>query len=286
MDGIIINELSLNGQFLDSRDFWKNGMPPFHKALQDALSHGVGYLFKQGSFFAAQATPDKTLHDLLTAPETRIIDEARLYKSTLARAICNPFWDEAPQQDPNAQYSVGETDVSGSSIAEAAARSVCLLSFIRSGYEKHPVAVTKDEEPIEVGNIWKEKQLYSILFERGELSLEKYITIRFSGGKLDFSLIDDTLGFSLIDGENQNEFIDSFRKFEELDWSAIATDNGLDYKPYNKKKKSKRYFSDEQWKKGIKKFRITQRNRCFGYVDNGIFYVLRFDLDHELSDVG
>lgn len=50
MDGIIINELSLNGQFLDSRDFWKNGMPPFHKALQDALSHGVGYLFKQGSF--------------------------------------------------------------------------------------------------------------------------------------------------------------------------------------------------------------------------------------------
>ena len=42
MDGIIINELSLNGQFLDSRDFWKNGMPPFHKALQDALSHGVG----------------------------------------------------------------------------------------------------------------------------------------------------------------------------------------------------------------------------------------------------
>lgn len=75
MDGIIINELSLNGQFLDSRDFWKNGMPPFHKALQDAFSHGVGYLFKQGSFFAAQATPDKTLHDLLTAPETRIIDE-------------------------------------------------------------------------------------------------------------------------------------------------------------------------------------------------------------------
>ena len=164
MDGIIINELSLNGQFLDSRDFWKNGMPPFHKALQDAFSHGVGYLFKQGSFFAAQATPDKTLHDLLTAPETRIIDEARLYKSTLARAICNPFWDEAPQQDSNAQYSVGETDVSGSSIAEAAARSVCLLSFIRSGYEKHPIVVTKDEEPIEVGNIWKEKQLHSMLF--------------------------------------------------------------------------------------------------------------------------
>lgn len=109
------------------------------------------------------------------APETRIIDEARLYKSTLARAICNPFWDEAPQQDSNAQYSVGETDVSGSSVAEAAARLVCLLSFIRFGYEKHPVAVTKDEEPIEVGNIWKEKQLHSILFEGGGNYLLKSI---------------------------------------------------------------------------------------------------------------
>lgn len=100
MDGIIINELSLNGQFLDSRDFWKNGMPPFHKALQDALSHGVGYLFKQGSFFAAQATPDKTLHDLLTAPETRIIDEARLYKSTLARASVIRFGMKLPNRIP------------------------------------------------------------------------------------------------------------------------------------------------------------------------------------------
>ena len=53
--------------------------------------------------------------------------------------------------------------------------------------------------------------MYSILLERGELPLEKYITTRFSGGKLDFSLIDDTHGFSLIDNENQNEFIDSKR---------------------------------------------------------------------------
>ena len=118
MDGIIINELSLSGQFHDSQDFWKNGMPPFYKALQDARSFGVGYLFKQGSFYGAQATPDKTLHDLLTAPEARIIDEAKRYKSTLARAICNPFWDDAPQQDLNAHYLADEADVSGSSVAE------------------------------------------------------------------------------------------------------------------------------------------------------------------------
>ena len=134
---------------------------------------------------------------MLTAPEARVIDEA---------------------------------DVSGNSVAKATARAVCLLPFIRSLYEKHPVVVTKDGVAIPVGNIWKEKQLSSILFERGELPLKNYITTRFSGGKLDCSLVDDTHGFSLIDNENQNEFIGSFQKFEESDWNAIATDNGLDYK--------------------------------------------------------
>lgn len=51
------------------------------------------------------------------------------------------------------------------------------------------------------------------------MSLKKYITTRFSGGKFDFSLIDDAHGFSLVD----NEFIDSFHKFCDLDCKAIVT---------------------------------------------------------------
>lgn len=133
-----------------------------------------------------------------TAPEARIINEAKRYKSTLARAICNPFWDDAPQQEPNAHYPADKADVSGSSVAEATARVVCLLSFIRSLYEKHPVVVTKDGVAIPVGNIWKEKQLSSILFEREELSLKKYITTRFSGGDLISALLMTLMDFPLL----------------------------------------------------------------------------------------
>lgn len=104
MDGIIINELSLNGQFNDGRDFWTTAMPPFHKALQDALSLDVKLLFKRSSFYGALATPDRTIHSLLIDRETRTIDEARRYKSALARAINDPFWDEDPQQDYNSVY--------------------------------------------------------------------------------------------------------------------------------------------------------------------------------------
>ena len=59
MDGIIINELSLSGQFHDSQDFWKNGMPPFYKALQDARSFGVGYLFNKEVFTGHKPLPTR-----------------------------------------------------------------------------------------------------------------------------------------------------------------------------------------------------------------------------------
>ena len=65
--------------------------------------------------------------------------------------------------------AIDEADVSGSSVSEATARAVCLLSFIRSLYEKHPVVVTKDGVAIPVGNIWKEKQMriYTNIFVQG-----------------------------------------------------------------------------------------------------------------------
>lgn len=104
MDGIIINELSLNGQFLDSRDFWKTEC--LHsQGIAGCPFTWSGVSVQTREFFAAQATPDKTLHDLLTAPETRIIDEARLYKSTLARASVIRFGMKLPSriQMPNIQ---------------------------------------------------------------------------------------------------------------------------------------------------------------------------------------
>ena len=124
------------------------------------------------------------------------------------------------------------------------------------------------------------------MFANGDLSLEKYAEIHFKDTKLNFSKIDSVYGFSLIDNENQSEFIESFYKFAKLDWPDIATDKGLDYKDYSKNRRSKRYFSDELWRKGVKKFRVTRCNRCFGFVENGVFYVLRFDVDHELSNLG
>ena len=282
---IIINELSLHGQFPDSKSFWESGAPSLKNTIEDAFAHGFKYMYKRGDLYSAMVTVNKSFYTVLTEPESRIIDEAKRYKSFMARAINNPFWDMEPVQDENINYRIGDTDLGGTSIAEAAARSAYLISFINSNYTNHPITITQNDESVLLSNIWQSGQLYAILFESNQLSLADYIKERFKDGKLNFDQIDEKNGFSLIVPENQYEFIDSFRKFHELSWQAISIDKGLDYKDYKKNKKSKRYFSDQLWKKGIKKFRVTQRNRCFGYVENSVFHVLRFDVDHELSDV-
>lgn len=93
-------------------------------------------------------------------------------------------------------------------------------------------------------------------------------------------------GLNLIDNVNSAVFIDSFRNFEEKDWQQILTDKGLDYKPFSNNRKTRRFFSTEQWRKVVYKFRIDKEIRCFGHREGDIFYVWRIDLDHRLSDLG
>lgn len=136
-----------------------------------------------------------------------------------------------------------------------------------------------------VQNVWKENQLGDALFKCGGISFESYCkSNKFS--KLNFDRLDAKNGFNLISCGNRDFFKSAFEKFENLSWQQIVTDGGLDYKEFDKNKKTSAYFSNDEWRKNIYKFRVDQRIRCFGNNVKGVFYVLRFDLEHKLSDLG
>ena len=90
----------------------------------------------------------------------------------------------------------------------------------------------------------------------------------------------------MISLQNANEFVSSFRNFDQKHWQDIIVDDGLDYKEFHKNKRTKKYFDEYYWGKGIFKFRVSQRIRVFGYRELDTFFVLRFDIDHKLSDLG
>ena len=289
----ILNELSLAGQFQSVDDFVREGALPLADVLADIAKFGGTLLYKKSDFYLCNALPNMTFYDLVIAgTPARTNDSLRKLKSKLALLMNEPHWDLNPQQDEEAIYimvdnSGKEIDVSGTSIAEALVRKACLVSFAKSAFVQTPIKVKEKSENSysDVENVWWSGQVCDVLQKAGVLSVEDYMIGKYSG-KLDFSSIDDKNGFCLINSSNISAFESGFRKFNELPWSQIPMDNALDYKEFHCNANTKRFFHKEIWNKGVRKFRITQEIRCFGYVEGGTFYVLRFDLGHILSDLG
>lgn len=288
----ILNELSLDGQYKDMDDFATHGVKPLSEVLQDVSSLGIGLLYKKSDFYNSKVTSDETFHSLIFSPATKVCDSMRRMKSQLAKLQNEPFWDEDVQHDVTKVYlllreEMDDTYVTLTSVAEALARKACLISFTKSTFLSDELCVKIQEEDTKsnVPNVWKENQLGDVLFKYGGISFESYCKGN-KFNKLNFDRLDARNGFGLISNENRSLFKASFEKFESLSWQQIATDDGLDYKEFGKNKKTIAYFSNDQWNQGIHKFRIDQKIRCFGNTVNGVFYVLRFDLDHKLSDLG
>jgi len=287
----LINELSLIGQCEDECEFIETILPDFMAVMQDIRNlDSTLHIFKKTNLYNSYVTSDLTLYNLIFSPNYRIYDKLTKFKSQLAGLVNNgPYWDENPRQDFNIVYERTDTHqrikVSGSSVAEAYARCASLVSFKNSNYDVNIVSVTDGETNKEVINFHEEGEIIRHLHNTGQLCHDTYIRNAFQN-KLNFDEISCRDGLNLITDDNLNLFEDAFKKFETLTWNQIMVDDALDYKEFHKNRNTRVFFTKEQWKKTIRKFRVNDKIRCFGYQLNNKFYVLRLDLEHRLSDLG
>jgi len=281
---ILFNELSLTGQFSDQDDFVRNALLPFIGVLKEmqrfTTEQDVSIqLFKKSDAWKEMITPTRYLHSFLVARPTS--DEVRRLKSAIADLEKEPFWDTDSKQDPNSTYLLNGADVSGSSPAEACERDKVVVSFISSVASLDPLNIILNEINVPLLNLTKSGKLTEFLWaNKKQISFETYLKARFSGGKLDFSRVDEKMGFSGIQSTEQSLFVDTFRKFETLTWDQIHTDKGLDYKEYHGTI-GVSYRSIKTYK-----FRASKKFRCHGYQEKDSFIVIGFETDHKLSDQG
>jgi hypothetical protein len=277
---ILINELSLCGQFATVDEFAEQALPSLLSVLKE-INPANNQLFKKEDFYSSKVTTEFTLHDIFVGSLSRKYDEIRRFKSLLASLFENPFWEGDMRQSADSKYIYKEKDIWGSSLAESCERDKVVLSFKHEDFTDKLLPVTKDTEVINIDNLFDKGHYLELCWQRDVITFEDYCIGKFKGGKLDFTQIDTREGFNLIVNEGDERlFFDGFRKFSELTWQQISVDDGLDYKEF----KNKNYFKDI--KLPIHKYRISQKYRCFGYVDNGVFHVLMLALDHKLSDQG
>jgi len=237
-------------------------------------------LLKKSDVWNNKITPSKTLHSFLINNTFRKSDEVRRLKSAVADLTKEPFWDYDTKQDPNLTYLLDGADIWGSSPAEACERDKVVVSFVSSSASSDPLDIIRDGISVPLLNLTFSGKLTELLWANNQISFEAYLKARFSRGKLDFSKVEEKMGFYGIQSAEQSLFVDTFRKFEELAWDQILTDRGLDYKEYQNNI-GMRY-------QGIKtyKFRASEKIRCHGYREKDSFVVIGFEIDHKLSDRG
>ena len=281
MTEILINELSLSGQFVSVDEFITGGALLDFAALLKEINNTDVLLYKKYDFFGSKITKNMSIHDVLVGAISRQFDEIRKFKTGLACLFENPYWEDDQKHNVNYAYRYKGNCVSGQSLAEACERDKIVISFMHPDFPSGNLVVIREETEFLLDNLLKEEDYFEIARNRNIISFKDYCIKRFIGGKLDFSRISKKEGFSLITRKEENLFLDGFRKFVSLSWTEIGKDEGLDYKEYNDRKGHFKSFNSK-----IHKFRISRKYRCFGYEEHGIFHVLLFDLTHDLSDEG
>jgi hypothetical protein len=277
---ILINELSLNGQFSSVDCFIETGLMPFVSALND-IELQSNVLYTTYEFYRSKVTSNNTIHDILNGETSRQYDVIRRFKSQLMKLLNDPrYWEDDPKHTTASTYSYRGNNICGSSLAEASERDKIIISFFHNDFIHTQLSVFKDKSEIRIDNIFEHGHFTQTAYQRNQMPFDVYCYKTFSNTKLSFSEIDIRNGFSLVRKDEESLFYKGFRKFVDLSWQQISVDDALDYKEYN----NKNYFKNIGEK--IYKFRISQKYRCFGYVKNSTFFVLQFDLEHKLSDVG
>lgn len=287
----IINELSLHSQYRDIDDFSSTGAVSLNGILNELRMLNTSILLKKTTLHERKVTASDSLYSVLCGIPSRTNDCIRRMKGLMASLFNGPYWDTKPKQNVNSTYIMTNADgifkdVSGSSIAEAQARTACIISFYPSDFTSSHlhVRIKGDIAEHTVCNIFQQGACRDILLSKKIIGYEEYFNGKYS--KLNFTHISKKYGFNLLDHTNVELFKETFHMFDSLSWQEMPSHAGLDYKPFNKNTNTKDYFTPEQWSTGIYKFRASKKFRCFGYRQGDVFFVIRIDLEHTLSDKG
>lgn len=281
MNDIILNEKSLTGQFSSMDDFY-HCIPAFLSCVNYFIKNKEWELSRKTDLFEARITQDQQFFHIRGDRS----DEARKLKQILCKMTDEPpYWDIEPKQ--TGEYYFGEECITGSSVAEASARAGFLLSFPKSDYEDSNICVKNEKYRIDVVSLTTNKYRNEIFYRKGYQDINTYLKERFRGTRLNFEQMDAAYGLDSFEKSEIEECIQNFERFAgHKDWDEVLADRALHYKEYQPSKK-------KNWFKGtiyeditIDKFRCGNPKRCFGFRKEDVFYVLRMERDHSISDNG
>lgn len=163
---ILINELSLHGQFTTVDDFVNTAVKPLLLLLQQ-IDTERDILLKKYDFWSANVTAKVTLREVFKGSYSRTNDEIRRSKTQLAALLDNPYWeDDRKHNSPNI-YEYNAVSAFNTSLAESCERDKVVLSFTSVQFSSSILIVDKNSTPINIDNLINQTHLYSLVRTRG-----------------------------------------------------------------------------------------------------------------------
>ena len=223
---ILINELSLSGQFDSIDHFIKSGLRPFIKVLND-IDFQSNLLYKKYDFYSAKITLQHSIHDILTGVISRQYDEIRKLKLQFVKLFDQPYWEDKTRHSANSVYLFNGKNIYGFSLAEACERDKTVISFNHDDFISVQLFISKDDKNIKLDNLFEFGHYTQTAYQRNLITFEEYCRKMFLKSKLNFSKIDAKQGFSLVKKDEEKLFYKGLKKFSELSWTQIGDDMGL-----------------------------------------------------------
>lgn len=150
---IIINELSLHGQFNSVSTFAKS----IEKSLQilDILNDLEVSILKKSDFYNLLTLPGKNLHDVVV--ENSNNDTIRALQSNVVNwCIKAPYWDTSPVHTCDDSYkSTFTADLCNYGLAEAVENDKIVFSFDNASFSSHQLEIRKNKKLYHLYNLIK-----------------------------------------------------------------------------------------------------------------------------------
>jgi len=164
---ILINELSLDGQFCSVDDFIGQGLTHFLTVISEINDHSTNVILKKQNFWQSKVTFFETIHDIFVGEKSRTFDEIRKSKSVLAALIAKPYWDDTPIHNSSNTYEHNGNDILGSSLAESCERDKVVISFIHENFHLTNFPVFKNGTATNIDNLFNSGQYFFVARSKG-----------------------------------------------------------------------------------------------------------------------
>ena len=284
-----LNELSLQGQYKSIDEFLETNRSLIFVIRE--LEKKEYKLLKRYDLYNSMITETDNMYSLNGYRSKNIgqnNDVLRKLKIDFLKMCCvEPFW----QPDENETVChVGAKDVTGSSIARAAIFDDLLLSFACSeDYTDKKLSVDIEGDGVKaLYSVNTSKLLAESLYSHRVIDGDAYLKLRYRHTRLDFSRLQAEYGSNMLEKDEFKECIKSFDRFISFDsWNEMMDDESLKYKAYSPSSKRDDWFANTEYRnRSIDKFRCVNPKRCYGYREGNVFYALRIERDHTISDNG